>query len=141
MLESLLSGLLGVFIGGVLSFLTLRFNYRDLFARTVSNSRMDWINAFREEVATVAAALRRGCSCTEEQRFEAEKARAKLLTRLNQDTTRYGNEYNRVMAEALDFADFTNQDKARAEKLIALSRKILEPEWQRVKHEARGARK
>ena len=77
-------------IAAAVSLLTIRFSYHNLYARTVSQSRMDWINSFREELAVVIAAMR--CPCTNEKLYQAEKARAKLLTRLNQNTAKSGNE-------------------------------------------------
>ena len=57
------------------------------------------------------------------------------------NTSKLGNEYNKVMADILIGIDFcntpTNSD-ALAETIIDLSRKILEPEWKRVKREAGG---
>lgn len=146
---SLIVGILGAFITSVGLFLTTKFNYRDLYSKSVSSSRMDWINNFREEISTIIAALK--MSIDEEDLtdagakylFEAEKARAKLLTRLNMDTSRIGNEYNEAMATLLNEIDFksscaTHED--RTDVLIDLTRKILEPEWVRVKQEAGGKR-
>ena len=142
-----ISGALGALIGAAISFLSLRYNYKDLYARNISTSRMEWINNFREEVAIIIATLRTSPSECETDKdgtnyiFEAEKARSKLLTRLNMNTSKLGNEYNKVMADILNGIDFcntpTNSD-ALAETIIDLSRKILEPEWKRVKREAGG---
>lgn len=49
----IISGLVGVFLGFIASLLTLRFSYKQLFAQTVSQNRMDWINNFREELSIV----------------------------------------------------------------------------------------
>ena len=139
---SLISGIIGAALGALGVIITLRFNYQKLFAKTVSQNRMDWINNFREELAIVIAATRR--PCTDEMLFQAEKARAKLLTRLNQNTSKSGNEYNSVMAQRLEQVTFKSKrgfsppDESVSKELIELSRKILEPEWQRVKREARG---
>ena len=148
-LNGLVSGLIGALLGAGVSFLTLRFNYRDLYSRSVSTNRMEWINNFREEIATIIAALE--CAKTpftqnddiiiDDIIYQAYKARAKLLTRLNMDTSKNGNEYNKVMADILvsiDFeTDFPNNAQ-RVNALVELSRKILEPEWKRVKNEAGG---
>ena len=142
MLNDFVSGALGGIAGALVSFLGVRFNYRDLYAKTVSNNRMDWINNFREEVGLIVACLK--CKKQDETYiYNAEKARAKLLTRLNQDTGRAGNEYNGVMTEVLNNINFTQNFPNHndvADVLIDLSRKILEPEWQRVKDEAGGDR-
>ena len=139
-MEELLSGIIGALIGAATTWVTLRFKYRDLFARTVSSNRMDWINSFRNELSVVVAALRTGG-----KPFEAEEARSKLLTRINLDTSRPGNEYNAVFLEWLNKADFKNKNtcykECVAKKLIEISRNILQYEWQRVKEEARGKKK
>lgn len=149
MLSEILSGVLGAIIGAAVSFLTLRYNYRDLYARSISKNRMDWINNFREEVSIIIATLK--TSATKNQKdiginylFNAEKARTKLLTRLNMDISKTGNEYNKVMADMLAEIDFSLPCQSidhYMERLIDLSRKILEPEWRRVKQEAGGDKK
>lgn len=142
------SGILGALLGAVVTAFTIRFNYKDLYARSISKNRMEWINNFREEVAVIVATLKTISGKKPEVSesnysiiYSAEKARAKLLTRLNLDTSKKGNEYNQVMADVLNEIDFkkSNQDNKSYEKaLIDLSRKILEPEWNRVKREAGG---
>lgn len=149
MVSDFISGALGALIGAAISFLSLRYNYKDLYARNISTSRMEWINNFREEIAIIIANLRTSSDMNVENIdgnnyiFEAEKARGKLLTRLNVDTFKPGNEYNKVMADILSSIDFhsipTNGD-ILAETIIDLSRKILEPEWKRVKQEAGGGK-
>ena len=144
------SGLIGAIITAAISLLLVRYHYRDLYAKSVSANRMEWINNFRDEVSTIIATikiLQQNGRCTEKENkyiYQAEKARAKLLTRLNMDTSKPGNEYNRVMADVLTKIKFRKAcpiDQCYAEKLIALSRKILEPEWRRVKKEAGGKEK
>ena len=154
-----LSGaIIGAVIGFVASWLTLKYNYKKLFSETVSHSRMEWINAFREDFAIVIGTALNNAKCDRRQSCEkcqacercqtcekllaAEQARVRLLTRLNMHTERTGNEYNKVFAERLTALPLcgakkgiTNED---IEKLIELARKILEPEWQRVKNEAKG---
>ena len=138
MFGEFVSGALGAMIGAGVSFLTLKYNYRDLYARNISANRMDWINNFREEIGLIVAAL--NCDGADVA-YEAEKARASLLTRLNLDTSKEGNEFNGVMADVLNGIDFEKKyvnSKNIADTLIELSRKILEPEWQRVKKETGG---
>lgn len=127
--------------------LTWQFNYHSLFAETVSKSRMDWINCFREEISTIIAALERNVdedkkSSTVDYRYEGYKAKAKLRTRLNMDTEKSGNEYNEALDDILRSLWFDGTDKNNIEEtkemLIELTRDILEPEWQRVKKEAKG---
>lgn len=147
MVESLLYGFFGAVLGGIISFLTLRFNYKELYARTVSSNRMAWINKFREEVAIIAATMKCGVNRINEDKnmskivYDAEKARARLLTRINMNINKNGNEYNKVLSDILndiDFSDTTHETQQRIDILLDISRKILETEWKRVKNEAGG---
>ncbi len=141
MLGEILSGLVGAILGSGISFLTLKYNYRDLYARNISKNRMDWINNFRDELAIIIAALE--CKKDHETIYNACKARAKIQTRLNLDISKEGNEYNQAMSDLLcsinfyESYDSVTKDKL-VKKLVSLTRKILEPEWQRVKQEAKG---
>lgn len=144
---SFIGALAGAVIGFVGSWLLLKYNYKDLFAKTVSSNRMDWINKFRDEIAMVIGTIRI-LKHSEPPYYDyradilkAEQARVRLLTRLNMSTERFGNEYNEVFAARLEALNFYDADKVSEDdmqKLIELTRKILEPEWQRVKSEAKG---
>ena len=147
-MSGILNGLIGAAIGALVAWvgtlLTVKFQYKDMYSRTVSSNRMEWINNFREEIGIIVACLKTPASCAEI--FEAEKARAKLLTRLNMDTSREGNELNAVFSQHLEEIDFrsVNSQSESAEVtecLIILTRDILEPEWQRVKEEAKGRKR
>lgn len=147
---------------------TNQINMQKLFSETVSKSRMEWITSFRDEIGTIVAAIKirnyvlegncvnseKGkakCSDCEECRKkyyteivpDALKAVGTLRTRLNMDITKKGNEYNGILDEMLSRIDFynKNQDDVSEEDLISITRKILEPEWGRVKDEARGVYK
>ena len=145
---------------------TNQINMQKLFAETVSKSRMEWITNFRNEIGIIVAAIRmrnyvleRNCcnlengtcsDCEECQKKyyteivpRALEAVSTLRTRLNMDITKKGNEYNGRLDEMLSRIDFynKNQDDVSEEDLIDVTRKILEPEWRRVKDEARGVYK
>ena len=147
---------------------TNKTNMKKLFAETVSKSRMEWIINFRNEIGIIVAAIRmrnyvlerNGCNlengkgtcsdCEECQKKyyteivpSALEAVITLRTRLNMDITKKGNEYNGRLDEMLSRIDFynKNQDDVSEEDLIDVTRKILEPEWRRVKDEARGVYK
>ena len=151
MFQEVFSGILGAILGAGITALTIRFNYRDLYARSISASRMEWINNFREEIAIIVATLKttscknlKNDECAHSTIYSAEKARTKILTRINLDTTKRGNEYNTVLSDIMNNIDFKNPyiDNEPYEKaLIELTRKILEPEWKRVKKEAGGDKK
>lgn len=135
-----------LFAGGIIGTFTLVFKYKSLFAENVSKNRMEWINNFREEMSTVIAAIEFNLCCeiasTEkcDILYDAYKARAKLQTRLNLNISKCGNEYNQALYDLLNSIDFKNckNSQKTVEQLLTLTRKILEPEWQRVKSEARG---
>ena len=147
---------------------TNQINMQKLFAETVSKSRMEWITSFRNEIGIIVAAIRmrnyvleRNCcnlengkgkcsDCEECQKKyytgivpRALEAVSTLRTRLNMNITKKGNEYNGRLDEMLSSIDFynKNQDDVSEEDLIDVTRKILEPEWRRVKDEARGVYK
>lgn len=140
-MSELVSGIIGGLIGFIASLLTIQFNYKKLFAETVSKNRMEWINNFREEIGIIISACKNNNDLPSDKLFEAEKARAKLLTRLNQDVSKAGNEYNKRFADLLSKIDFNvSATQQLIDELIKLTRNILEPEWQRVKIEAKGTK-
>ena len=153
----------GAVIAWFFKWQTNQINMQKLFAETVSKSRMEWITNFRNEIGIIVAAIRmrnyvleRNCynlengtcfDCEECQKKyyteivpRALEAVSTLRTRLNMDITKKGNEYNGSLDEMLSRIDFynKNQDDVSEEDLIDVTRKILEPEWRRVKDEARG---
>lgn len=154
MTENIASAIIGAIVGFIASALTLRFSYKQLFAQTVSQNRMDWINNFREELSIVVGTAKYlnyihqqnkysdidgNTYQPSEQVLSAEKARVKLLTRLNTNSTKEGNEYNDVFAEMINMLEFTGNDNLSLIKKIEETAKlILEPEWKRVKKEAKG---
>ena len=154
MTENIASAIIGAIVGFIASALTLRFSYKQLFAQTVSKNRMDWINNFREELSIVVGtakhldSINQQNNCSNicgttyqhgEQILCAEKARVKLLTRLNTNSTKEGNEYNDVFVEMINMLEFKGNDNLSLIKNIEETAKlILEPEWKRVKKEAKG---
>lgn len=137
----------GVFGSIVISFIigvwTHSFNYKQLYAQTVSSNRMDWINVWRENVSKflACAELLHNHKDEKTETFlniekEMYEARAMITSRLNlnEDT------HAMMLLMINDFriqttsADFYNQREA----VLALAREILKPEWERVKKEARG---
>ena len=141
-MEEIFSGLIGAIVGAFGACLTLRFNYRQLFAENVSKSRMQWIDNFREELSIILGVARLSKaekSSKYDLIYKAEKARVKLLTRLNLNTKKYGNEFNELFQDKLRTLKF---DESYTEEelfdIIEISRKILEHEWKIVKNEAKG---
>lgn len=144
---------------------TNQINMQKLFAETVSKSRMEWITSFRNEIGIIVAAIKmrnyvlerncvnsekckEKCSDCEECRKkyyteivpDALKAVSTLRTRLNMNITKKGNEYHGILDDMLRGIDFYKKktNDVSDEDLISVTRKILEPEWGRVKDEAMG---
>ena len=146
-INSALIALSGVVISAALSFvigiLSTQYNYKQLFAQTVSKNRMDWINVWRENISSFLACaeiLRNNCSCTSDEILRIEKemyqARGMVVSRLNlaePDHKAMLVLMNQFSIKCCD-KDFVNQREA----ILALARKILKPEWERLKDEARG---
>lgn len=156
----------GTFLTSIFAWQTNQINMQKLFAETVSKSRMEWITSFRDEIGTIVAAIKmrnqlleekccnlekgecadcKECKkkyCTETVP-EALKAVSTLRTRLNMNITKRGNEYNDILDDMLSRIDFYEKKKndVSEEDLISVTRDILEPEWRRVKDEAKGVYK
>ena len=136
-----------------------RYNYNQLFAQTVSENRMDWINVWRENVSKFLACaeilVKHTCDCKQEHKCENCKccckdckiieykkefyeARGMITSRLNMD-----EELHVLMFAAINQIDFKDTENfvAKREYILELARKILKPEWERLKDEARGKRK
>lgn len=143
-----LAALIGAVLGSICSLLTLRFSYKQLYAQVVSNSRMDWINIWRENISKFLACAEvlnkcNCCKCTAmcpspEQLIKLEKemheARGMIVSRLNLEDPNHV-----LMLHLLNEFDMKGNPKnftEYKEALFALERKILKPEWERVKKEA-----
>ena len=166
-LSGLLGAILGAGIALLGTMLTNKLGYKNLFAEVVSKNRMDWINNFREELSVFLGTaklvhdlcLKKCSSCDETKCLDKaelcdkekaeccklicdlEKARVKLLTRLNQDISKEGNEYNKKFATLIsEFKIFNTNDDFidKYNEIIKVARGILEPEWIKVKKEAKG---
>ena len=137
--------ILSVGISLMVALLTRRYNYHHLFAETVSKNRMEWINVWRENISTFLAIAETlhdsGCKKDKpcelcELKKEMLKARAMITTRLNMT-----EELHCLMFAAIkqiDCSQSNTQFEAQREYIEELARKILKPEWERVKNEAQG---
>lgn len=153
MLKEVMSALIalgGVIISVVLSTLVgvinTKFNYKQLFAQTVSNNRMDWINVWRENVSKFLACAEflhkhRDKKCEKCCEYEKEMYQAKsmIVSRLN-----LTEELHVLMKASIDNIDTNDDGKtfvAKREYILELARQILKPEWERLKDEAKGKRR
>lgn len=140
-LLDLFVGIVGAIIGYVLSLLTLRFSYKQLFADTVSKNRMDWINVWRENISKFLACAEylnsnRDKEPCAEMIVRLYEARAMIASRLN-----LTEELHTLMLAAINTLDYQADSKtfiAQREYILELARQILKPEWERVKREAKG---
>ena len=154
----LLIGLVGAVIGSIGTYFTLRFNYKQLYAQTVSSNRMEWINVWRESVSSFLACAevlqKHHCNnkdngssddsekekeCLVKYEHEMYKSRAMILSRLNLTEP----EHVEMMAalEKFNFNCDNKQFALQRELILELARIILKPEWERMKREAKGERK
>ena len=141
---------LSVGISLMVSLLTRRYNYNQLFAETVSKNRMEWINVWRESVSTFLAIAEvlheckanEKCSCVNtncnicELKKEMLKVREMITTRLNMTEELHCLMFAAV--KGLDYSSDNTEFPAQCEYIEELTRQILKPEWERVKTEARG---
>lgn len=142
---ALVGVILSILVSLLISLATTRFNYRQLYAQTVSTNRMDWINKWRENISKFLACaeiLNNNCACGNNELITIEKemyeARGMVVSRLNLDEPNH-----KAMLVLMNFfvihcdkQEFIKQREA----ILALARKILKPEWERVKDEAKGKR-
>lgn len=126
-----------------------RFDYKQLFAQTVSNNRMDWINVWRENLAIFLSRAEvlhhyncpkncphTMCSDCLATKLETEllEAKGKILIRLNLREPKHV-----LMRKLLTEFDASASDyKEKCEKIELLAMEILKEEWERVKQEANG---
>jgi len=147
--------LIGVIITVLAGLYTFRITN---WSKIVSESRNRWINDFRDEIATIVGTIKiinsylnknlenYDCDNSEfilEKIYQAEVARARLLTKLN-TTSIIGNGNNFPLKELLESIKFNclkETDDYIVDEIIDATKKILEPEWRRVKDEARGKSK
>ena len=147
-LNGLIGAVVGAIFGFIASFLTLRFNYHQLFASTVSSNRMEWINVWRESISKFLACAEIlhttvKTDNNEKELVEYEKelleARAMIITRLNTKESDHVLMYGTLTQ--IDYSPSSQSFYAQQTAIIELSQKILKPEWERVKNEAKGKRK
>lgn len=153
-ITSTLIALAGVVFSAIVSFIVsaaaTRFNYKQLFAETVSKNRMEWINVWRENISTFLACaeiLHEPSGTTpsgsgapnDDMRFKLYEARAMITSRLNME-----EELHKIMFSAINTLDWSPSNgkfAAQREYILETARQILKPEWERVKHEAKGKNK
>ena len=151
-MEGLWGALIGAAVGFLSAILTLWLGRRQLYVTAVSENRMAWINIWRENLARMLACAellnnRQCCStCTSDHSsngscaslLQAERefleARGMLSTRLN--LAESNHKAMLLLLNDLDYRADREEFLRRREAILALGRKILKPEWERIKKEA-----
>ena len=151
MAKEIMFTLIGAFIGAFATMfvgvLSNRFSYKSLFAETISKSRNNWINIWRDEIANflaIADILRFEKGKIDDKYIELMKeyhiAKNKIIMRLNMNEKRHQEVYlliNKIAYEEIDDEEY----RVLKESLMAVTQNLLKNEWERVKVEARGKRK
>jgi len=117
------------------------------WSKTVSETRNQWLNDFREEVSIIVAVLEEMRMHMDEDKYcpdkciihEAYIAKAKLYTRLN--TNKFdGNEHFFLLKPLLYNIKFTTEyvKSFNGKEFLEVVNQILELEWKKVKKEAKG---
>ena len=128
----------GVVLFVVVSFIvsrgTSRYNYRQLFAKTVSESRNKWLNEMRGFISTMLAEVNfQPTNKTRTKKYW--KARNEITLRLNLNEALHFALNNEILK--LDCPNNANQNET-INNIISISQEILKGEWEKVKKEAKG---
>lgn len=115
---------------------TRRFNYNQLFAQTVSQSRNVWLTQMREYISKMLAVAQ-----TTKDIYEYYKVRNEIMLRLNLAEA-YHIELKQQI-ERLDNFIYIDESTITAicNRIIEISRQMLKEEWEKVKKEAKGEEK
>lgn len=137
----ILSGVLGAIIAFIASFLLLRFNYKDLFAKTISQDRIVWLKQMREYAENLFHYVRNNNS--KEQRDYNGKTYydyvEPILLRLNLSVDKESDEGKIILLIKGDFKTIKdNLNSGNENDLLCLFRSMLKNEWEKVKCEAKG---
>lgn len=145
-----LSGaILSIGISLIISLWTRRYNYNQLFAETVSESRNKWLNEMRDFISTMLAEVKNPCPLDKDKNVcenedcqlqsadtrsnEYWKARNEIMLRLNLNEPLHLMLKNEILQ--LDNGKDSKDDKT-IEKIILISQSLLKEEWEKVKKEA-----
>lgn len=140
----------GVFLSAFVSYLvsvkTTRYNYKQLFAETVSQSRNKWLNEMREYVSDMLANKRREIygNCNDNNCVEVcnkyDSCKFQVIMRLNKSES--DHRQLRALIEALDGFTATKgslkEYELTEQAILEISTRIFKDEWEKVKIEAKG---
>lgn len=146
-LAALLGALVGAIVTGGTSYYLLKYNYKALFAKTVSENRMIWIRNIREAATKIISIyivyvnsqneIQDTDNCEIKLNLEKEfyENISVIRTRLNLKENRHQIFDMYLKKLRLDKSISTCQVE---EDINFFIRDIMKDEWERVKKEARG---
>lgn len=127
--------ILSVGISFIVSLWTRRYNYNQLFAETVSESRNKWLNEMRDSISTMLAEAQFPNPKPRTFTKKYWKARNEIVLRLNLTEPLHQALFNEI--KQLDCINNSNQEQT-INNIITFSQEILKEEWEKVKSEAKG---
>lgn len=123
-MEEIIIGLAGALIGFIGSMLLLGFNYKNLFAKTISSERVSWLKDMRELVDNLISEL------AKEDKSNVNQYTSKIILRLNPNNDEdLINYLKRIEA---------NPNEANIDDIRHKFSVMFKEEWDKVKCEARG---
>ncbi|MDY2879399.1 MAG: hypothetical protein SOT34_00445 [Candidatus Borkfalkiaceae bacterium] len=131
---ALIGVLVSVGISFIISKATQSYNYKSLYANTVSGSRNEWLNEMRGFISVMLSEIQSDQSNANGRTKEYFKARDQILLRLNLNEAKH-----KMLEEQIRILDGCSGSKNETiEKIVIISRHILKEEWEKVKKEAKG---
>jgi hypothetical protein len=136
-MNNIISAILGGLIALVGSFILNKFNYSDLFAKTVSSERIKWIKDMRNTITDFIVFLKvhqkSNNNYFDIERFEQLKNF--LLLRLNPKIDR--NSFDHFIRSNIN-KSYDERNTIDVDKLYKDCEDMLKIEWEKVKCEAQG---
>ena len=139
-IEIMLTAIGGAIIGFVASLLALRFNYKQLFAETVSKSRNVWLNEMRENISILLAesSVKFDKNNPSFDIVTYHKAKNQVLLRMNNSEPLHLMLTKEI--KSLDNCTDENSVRMCQENILTTAEQILKREWEHVKTEAKGGK-
>lgn len=127
------AALIGAAVGAVVTILgtlfTTRFNYRQLFAETVSKSRSNWMNGIQDHISNMLAiVISSKYKQTESRKYYENKYKVLLYLNLKEPL------HLMLHKEILQLDNCKNDDEFKIieQNILDLSKSIFKIEWNRL---------
>lgn len=137
--------LVSVLITLLLGLATRKYNYHQLFAETVSQSRNTWLNEMRDFISTLIAEARiLQIKNTDDEEYIVHfksyyKTREQIELRLNlQEINHTALKQNLIELDKLIESPDNKKLNLIINNIEEIAQKILKEEWEKVKIEAKG---